>query len=87
MGDEGLETNSATHISSNTLGQMTITTDAESDAIPLACKPECDRFAESLVMIAGLPLSDADKTEAIKLLLSNARQLDIEERQKAMGIC
>ena len=80
MGDEGLETDSATGFSGNTLDQLTIATDAESDAILSEREPGYDRFTESLMMIAGLPLSDADKAEAIKRLLREAGRSLTEER-------
>lgn len=72
--DEGLETDFATSSASNALGQVDIATNAESDAIPSESKPGCDRFTESLMMIGGLPLSNADKAEAIKRLLREAGQ-------------
>ncbi len=72
--DEGLETDSATCLPDNALGQLAIATDAESDAILSERKPGCDRLTESLMMIAGLPLSNADKAEAIKRLLREAGQ-------------
>ena len=56
------------------LGQLEIATDAESDAILSEREPGYDRFAESLLMIAGLPLSDADKAETIRLLLRVANR-------------
>jgi len=67
--DTGLETEVTTRIPDNTLCQLAIATDAETDAIPSVREPRYDRFAESLMMIAGLPLSDADKAEAVKRLL------------------
>ena len=72
VGDEGLETGDATFSSDNTLCQLAISTDAESDAFPSDDAPAGDRFAASLLMIAGLPLSDADKAEAVKWLLREA---------------
>ena len=36
--------------------------------------PGSDRFAAALMMIAGLPLSDTDKAEAVKRLLREARR-------------
>ena len=69
MGDEGLEPGDATFIPDNTLCQLAISTDAESDAFPSDDAPAGDRFAASLMMIAGLPLSDVDKAEAVKWLL------------------
>ena len=69
MGDEGLEPGDATFSSDNALCQLAISTDAESDEFPLDCAPAGDRFAASLLLIAGLPLSDADKAEAIRRLL------------------
>ncbi len=74
MGDKGLEMEDATSFNGNALCQMDISTDAESDAIHSIREPECDCFAESMMMIAGLPLSDADKAEAIKRLLREARR-------------
>lgn len=73
-GRRGTGTKDATGFSDNTLGQPAITTDAESDAILSEREPGCDRFAESLMMNAGLPLSDADKAEAIKRLQREARR-------------
>lgn len=72
MGNEGPETDSATCISGNTLCQMDIATDAESDAVLAERESGNDRFAESLMVIASLPLSDADKAEAVKRLLRGA---------------
>ncbi len=74
MGNEGLEPEATTCIFDNALGQPGIATDAESDAIPSVREPGCDRFAESLMMITGLPLSDADKAEAVKRLLREAER-------------
>ena len=72
VGDEGLEPGDATVSSDNTLCQLAISIDAESDAFPSGHAPACDRFATSLMMIAGLPLSDTDKAEAVKWLLREA---------------
>ncbi|MFO1007722.1 MAG: hypothetical protein U0929_17290 [Planctomycetaceae bacterium] len=51
---------------------MDIATDAESDAVLAERESGNDRFAESLMVIASLPLSDADKAEAVKRLLRGA---------------
>ncbi len=79
VGDEGLEPNVSTHNPDNGLRQPAFSSDAESDVISdVALVMETpatsmiDAFTTALMMIAALPLSDADKAEVVRRLLTEA---------------
>ena len=44
----------------------------------LGCEPAETDFAAALTMLAGLPLSDADKAEAVKRLLDDSQKTGLQ---------
>lgn len=71
MGEEGLEPDDVSPLQDNDLGQLLISTDAESDATWQECPSAPLQFSAALAMIAGLPISAAEKAEAVRRLLGS----------------
>lgn len=71
MGDEGLEPDDASCLRDKDLGQLLISTDAESDATYHEETSDLRQFAASLAMIAGLPITPEEKADAVRLLLES----------------
>jgi hypothetical protein len=67
MGDEGLEPNDVSSLQDNALRQSTSCNSPESDPIT----PKTPSFGSVLAMIAELPLSEADRAEAVRRLLAS----------------